>query len=221
MKQIQILLADDHNILRQSLSLLLSKEDEFDVIGEAEDGIQAVELAEKLNPQVVLMDIAMPHLNGIEATRRIKRKHPDIKILVLTMHSDERYISQVLRAGASGYLLKDASKDELITAIKTVNRGESYLSPSISRKLIDDYIRISDDDLEDSTYSRLTNREREIFQLMTENRSSREIGEILAISPKTVKNHRANIMEKLDLHSQRDVLKYALSLGLIEADNKW
>lgn len=219
MEKIRLLLADDHNVLRQSLTLLLGKETDFEVVGQAEDGIQAVQMAEELQPNVVLMDISMPHLNGIEATRRIKQKSPDIKVLVLTMYSDERYISQVLRAGASGYLLKDASKEELLSAIHSVTRGESYLSPRISRKLIDDYVRISDDPLEDSAYSLLTNREREIFQLMTENRSSREIGEMLSISPKTVKNHRGNIMEKLDLHSQREVLKYALGLGLIDVDS--
>jgi len=212
------LLADDHNVLRQSLSVLIANERGFEVVGQAADGLQVIDLVEELRPDLVLMDIAMPHLNGIEATRRIKKKYPDIKILILSMYSDDRYMTQVFRAGASGYILKDATKEELFTAIRTVSQGESYLSPRISKKLIDDYIRLRDDGTEELYYSHLTNRQREIFQLMAENRSSREIGKILSISPKTVKNHRTNIMEKLDLHSQGDVLKYALRIGLIDVN---
>lgn len=218
MQTIRILLADDHKILRQSLTLLLDHESGLEVVGQAQDGLQIVDLVDEFRPDLVLMDIAMPHLNGIEATRRIKKKFPEVKVLILSMYSDDRYLTQVFRAGASGYVLKDASKDELISAIKLISSGESYLSPRISRKLIDDYIRLSDSASEESNYSRLTNREREIFQLMSENRSSREIGKILNISPKTVKNHRANIMEKLNLHSQGEVLKYAISFGFVDLD---
>ncbi|MBW1710695.1 MAG: response regulator transcription factor [Deltaproteobacteria bacterium] len=212
----RLLIADDHSILRQSIALLLSKESDLEVVGQAGDGGQTMDLVECLKPDIVLMDIAMPRLNGIEATRRIRKKHPEVKVLILSMHSEDRYIRQLLRAGASGYMLKDASKKELVTAIRSVVQGESYLSPAVTRKLIDDYVRITDEITDSSTYHRLTNREREIFQLMTENRLNREIGVVLKISPKTVKNHRAKIMEKLNLHSQRDVLKYARNMDLID-----
>ncbi|MBW2084506.1 MAG: response regulator transcription factor [Deltaproteobacteria bacterium] len=218
METIRLLLVDDHKILRQSLSILLDKVSEIEVVGQAEDGRQAVELVESLNPDVVLMDIAMPFLNGIEATRKIKKKHPEVKVLILSMYSDELYINKLLRAGASGYILKDAFKRELVSAIHSVSHGQSYLSPTITRKLIEDYVRLSRETPEDSSYVNLTNREREIFQLMTENRSNREIGEILNISPKTVKNHRANIMGKLNLHSQHDVLKFAQSILLVNVE---
>jgi len=216
LKSIRLLLADDHNILRQSLSVLLDKEPELEVVGQAEHGAQVLDLVENLMPDVVIMDIAMPRLNGIEATRRIRKKHPGVKVLVLSMHSDRLYISQLLRAGAAGYVLKEASKTELIKAIHAVTQGQSYLSPAIARKLIDDYVHMSEERPETSPYSRLTNREREILQLMAENKSNREIGQALNISPKTVKNHRAKIMEKLNLHSQRDVLDYARRTGLID-----
>jgi len=212
---IRIFLADDHNLLRQSLRVLLEKELGLAVVGEAEDGLKTLDQIEALEPDVVLMDIGMPHLDGLEATRRIKKKHPDVKVLILSMHGDDQYIGQALRAGASGYLLKDASKEELLLAIRSVNQGGSYLSPRLSRKLIDDYLRLSDRTAQDPYHDLLTDREREVFQLMAENRSSPEIGRILGISPKTVRNHRANLMEKLGLHSQSDVVMFALRHGLI------
>jgi len=215
---IRILLADDHTVLRQSLAVLIEKESDLKVIGQAADGTQVVDFVDKTQPDLVLMDIAMPNLNGIEAASRIKKKYPEVKVLVLSMHSDERYMIQAFRAGATGYILKDASKEELFNAIRAVSQGDSYLSPRISKKLIDDYIRLSDNSPDDPYYSHLTSRQREIFQLMAENRSTREIGKILSISPKTAQNHRTNIMEKLNLHSQSDVLKYALRIGLIKMD---
>ncbi len=214
MKTIRLLVADDHKLLRQSLSVLLDKESGIEVVGQAADGGQALDLVASLRPDIVLMDIAMPRLNGIEATRRIKAKYPDMKVLILSMHDDDRYISRLFRAGAAGYVLKDASKQELLMAIQAVNEGQSYLSPVIARKLIDGYVQASKGRPELYAYLHLTNREREIFQLMIEEKSNRQIGEILHISPKTAKNHRANIMNKLNLHSQREVIEYAKATGL-------
>ena len=218
MKPIRILLADDHSLLRQSLRVLLEMEPDLAVVGEAGDGLKTLDQVEALAPDVVLMDIAMPHLNGLEATRRLKKKCPEAKVIILSMHGDDQYIGQALRAGASGYLLKDASKEELILAIRSVHQGASYLSPRLSRRLIDDYLRLSDPAAPNPYHDLLTDREREILQLMAENRSSPEIARILGISPKTVRNHRANIMEKLGLHSQSDVVKYALRQGLIHLE---
>lgn len=218
MKPIRILLADDHSLLRQSLRVLLEMEPDLAVVGEAGDGLETLDQVEALAPDVVLMDIAMPHLNGLEATRRLNKKCPEAKVIILSMHGDDQYIGQALRAGASGYLLKDASKEELLLAIRSVHQGGSYLSPRLSKKLIDDFLRLSDPAAPNPYHDLLTDREREILQLMAENRSSPEIGRILSISPKTVRNHRANIMEKLGLHSQSDVVKYALRQGLIHLE---
>ena len=215
MQPIRIFLADDHKLLRQSLRVLLEKEPGLAIVGEAGDGLKTLDQVEALAPDVVLMDISMPHLDGLEATRRIKKRHPDVKVLILSMHGDDQYVGQALRAGASGYLLKDASKDELLLAIRAISQGGSYLSPRLSKMLIDDYLRLSDQTAEDPYHDLLTDREREVFQLMAENQSSPEIGRILGISPKTVRNHRANLMEKLGLHSQSDVVMFALRHGLI------
>jgi two-component system response regulator NreC len=212
---IRIYLADDHKLLRQSLRVLLEKEPGLAIVGEAGDGLKTLDQVEALAPDVVLMDISMPHLDGLEATRRIKKRHPDVKVLILSMHGDDQYVGQALRAGASGYLLKDASKEELLLAIRAISQGGSYLSPRLSKMLIDDYLRLSDQTAEDPYHDLLTDREREVFQLMAENQSSPEIGRILGISPKTVRNHRANLMEKLGLHSQSDVVMFALRHGLI------
>jgi len=212
---IRIFLADDHKLLRQSLRVLLEKEPDVAIVGEAGNGLKTLDQVEALAPDVVLMDISMPHLDGLEATRRIKKRHPDVKVLILSMHGDDQYVGQALRAGASGYLLKDASKDELLLAIRAISQGGSYLSPRLSKMLIDDYLRLSDQTAEDPYHDLLTDREREVFQLMAENQSSPEIGRILGISPKTVRNHRANLMEKLGLHSQSDVVMFALRHGLI------
>lgn len=217
-KPIRIFLADDHSLLRQSLKVLLEMEPGLAVVGEAGDGHKTLDLVEALAPDVVLMDIAMPHLNGLEATRRLKKQRPEVKIIILSMHGDDQYIGQALRAGASGYLLKDASKEELLLAIRSVHQGGSYLSPRLSRRLIDDYLRLSDPAAQNPYHDLLTDREREVLQLMAENRPSPEIARILGISPKTVRNHRANIMEKLGLHSQSDVVKYALRQGLIHLE---
>jgi DNA-binding NarL/FixJ family response regulator len=185
------------------------------VVGEAEDGRGAVQLAAEMKPDVVLMDIAMPLLNGLEATRQIKRDLPQIHVLVLTMHDNEEYIRQVLTAGASGYVLKRAAASELVAAIRAVHRGEAVLSPAITRLVLEDYLR-SDGSKPDLPAGELTPREREILQLIAEGYTSREIAEMLSLSVKTVQAHRTSLMQKLDLHDRGDLIKYAIQKKIIE-----
>ncbi len=212
---IRILIADDHRLLREGICALLKGEPDIIVVGEAEDGRTAVHLAHNLHPNVVLMDIGMPLLNGLEATRQIKREHPEINVLVLTVHDNEEYFRQVLEAGASGYILKRAAASELVAAIRAVNNGEAVLAPSITRLLLEDYLRKenSKDELDSDT---LSPREREILQLIAEGKTSREIADILSLSIKTVQSHRTNLMQKLDLHDRGDLIKYAIQKKIIE-----
>jgi two-component system response regulator NreC len=215
MRKIRVLLADDHTIVRKGLRSLLDGEAEIEVVGEAEDGREALEKAQQLLPDVVLMDITMPALNGLEATRQIKKLFPKMKVLILTMHATEEYILQILRAGASGYVVKQAAPTELVSAIRAVYRGDSFLSPSISRKVIEEYIRQTEAMVEENSYDRLTDREREVLQLIAEGCSSREIAERLHISEKTVRAHRAHLMDKLDIHSIAELTQYAIRKGVI------
>ena len=215
MEKIRILLADDHTILRDGIRSLLEDESDMTVIGEAEDGHSAVKLVKKLDPDVVLMDIAMPLLNGLEATRQIKRDNPQTKVLSLTMHENEEYIRQVLAIGAMGYILKDAAARELLGAIRAVYRGEAVLSPAITRLVIEDYLRWGDLQPE-SDSSGLSPREREVLQLVAEGYTNKQIAEILSISIKTVQAHRSNLMSKLDLHDRGELIKYAIQKKIIE-----
>ena len=217
MSKIRVLLADDHAIVRKGLRALLEGEAGIEVIGEAEDGREAVQMTQQLLPDVVLMDLSMPALSGLEATRQIKKRFPEVKVLVLTRHANEEYIFQILRAGASGYVVKKAAPTELMLAIKAVYQGDSFLSPAISRPVIEEYIRKAEAMAEDS-YDRLTDREREVLQLIAEGHSSREIAELLHISEKTVRAHRAHLMDKLDIHSTAELTQYAIRKGVIGAD---
>ncbi|HZD56573.1 MAG TPA: response regulator transcription factor [Anaerolineales bacterium] len=215
MEKIRILLADDHTILRDGIRALLEDEPNMILVGEAEDGRTAVKLAYELKPDVVIMDIAMPLLNGLEATRQIKRQLPGTEVLILTMHDNEEYIRQVLAAGAMGYILKDAAARELISAIKTVQRGEAVLSTAITRLVIEDYLRWGDVQPADDS-SNLTPREREVLQLIAEGNTNKQIAEILSLSIKTIQSHRANLMNKLDLHDRGELIKYAIQKKIIE-----
>lgn len=209
----KVLLADDHKIVRDGLRNLLEKQQDITVAGEAEDGREALQLARKLSPDVVIMDIAMPDLNGIEATRQILSEIQNVKIVALSMHSDKRYVSEMLKAGASAYLLKDCAFEELITAIRTIMKGKIYLSPGIAGVVIEDYIR-KGSKTDSSVFSLLSDREREVLQLMAEGRTTKEIAEHLYVSVKTVETHRTNIMTKLDIHSIAELTKYAIREGL-------
>ena len=214
MKKIRVLLAEDHTIVRQGISALLRSEPDIEVVGEAADGLEALELAKKLIPDVVLMDIAMRNLNGLEATRKIKKLFPHTKVLVLTMYDNEEWIFQILRVGASGYLIKDSAMTELTSAIRAVHQGDSYLSPSISKKVIDEYIRKAEMGEKGGLEDLLSGREREILQLIAEGHSVPQIASLLCISKKTVEAHKNHIMEKLNIRDKVGLIKYAIRTGL-------
>ncbi len=219
MDTIRVLLVEDHTIVRKGLRSLLDSEIGIKIVGEAEDGREAVRKAEKLQPDVVVMDIAMPGLNGLEATRQIKKRFPGMKIIILTVHANEEYVLQTLRTGASGYLVKKAAPADLIEAIQAVYKGDSFLSPSISKTVIDEYIRQAETKSErDIIYGKLTNREREVFQLIIEGHKNRKIANLLHVSIKTVETHKAHIMDKLNVHSTAELIRYAMDKDLIVKD---
>jgi len=214
--KIHILLADDHTILRAGLKMMLNAQPDMEVVGEAQGGRHAIQEAQRLRPDIVLMDITMPDLNGIEATRQIKKIMPDVKVLVLTMHENEEYVFQALRAGASGYMLKEAADTELITALHVVHDGYFYLSPTAQSVMVGDYLQRVNSGEEKDSYSNLTEREREILKLVAEGYTNNQIAERLVISPKTVDTHRTHIMDKLNLHSRAELVKYAMRRCLLE-----
>jgi DNA-binding NarL/FixJ family response regulator len=215
MDKIKIFLADDHTILRAGIRALLENEPDMIVVGEAEDGRSAVKLACQLFPDIVLMDIAMPLLSGLEATRQIRHDCPPVKVLILSMHDNEEYIRQALANGAMGFVLKDAAAHELLDAIRAIHRGEAVLSPAVTRLVIEDYLRWGDL-RKDHSSDGLSPREREVLQLIAEGYSNRQISEIMSISIKTVQTHRMNLMSKLDLHDRSDLIKYAIQKKIIE-----
>ena len=215
MAKIRVILADDHTILRDGIRALVDGQADMEVVGEAEDGQSAVKMAAKLLPDVVVMDIAMPLLNGLEATRQIQRDYPQVKVLILTMHENEEYIRQVLAAGALGYVLKDAAARDLLGAIRAVYQGEAVLSPAITRLVIEDYLRWGEIRPTDASNG-LTSREREVLQLIAEGYTNKEIAEILNLSVKTIQSHRTNLMNKLDLHDRGELIKYAIQKKIID-----
>ena len=216
----RIVLADDHQIVREGLKSLLNSHDDMEVVGEARDGRTAVQMARDLAPDVVIMDVGMPHLNGIEATRQITSREPGARVVALSMHSDRRFMGEMLKAGAKGYLLKDGAFEELATAIRSVVANKVYLSPRIANVVVDDYVRRSPGQAkgETSAFARLTPREREVLQLMAEGRATKEIALDLKVSIKTVETHRRQIMEKLGIHSVAELTKYAIREGLTSLD---
>jgi two-component system, NarL family, response regulator NreC len=215
MDNLRILLADDHNILRDGMRLLLERQPGFEVVGEASDGREIVDLAREQRPDVIVMDIAMPNMNGIEATRRIVENHPETGVVILSMHYDESYVLRSLKAGAKAYLLKDALKAELISAIRAVSEGRSFFSPKISRVLQEDYIEALGRKDADDSYELLTSREREVLQLVAEGKTNKEIAGILNVSMYTVDTHRTHILQKLNLHSVPELILYAVRKGII------
>jgi len=214
-KQIRILLADDHNVMRAGLKLLLESHDGFKVISEASDGNQAVENALATRPDVAVLDIAMPKLNGIDAAQRICAQLPQTAIVILSMHSDEGYVLRALKAGAKGYLLKDSAEDDLIRAIHAVTNGKSFFSPAVSKVLLDDYMRKLQKLGAEDPYDLLTPREREILQLVVEGKSNKDVANMLNLSVYTVETHRSNIMEKLNLKGVPELMLYAVRKGII------
>jgi len=215
-KPIRILLADDHTIVRQGLARLLEEQPELEIVGEAINGQVVVDMALELVPDIIIMDIAMPLLNGIEAAKRVRKSLPDCKILILSMYSHEHYIHQLLETGISGYLLKDSSGQEIIRAIKGAMKNETFLSPSISQKIEDSQYSPHKKSSREERYEGLSNREREVFQLIAEGFSTKQITDILCISTSTVKSHRAKIMEKLGLKSPVQLGRFAIKLGLVD-----
>ncbi len=215
MTPVRILLADDHTVMRNGLRLLLERQTNLQVIGEAADGRQAVALSESANPDVVIMDIAMPNLNGIEATRQIVNRSPRVAIAILSMHSDESYVIRALKAGARAYLLKDSAEADLLAAVRALTEGKSFFSPAISKILVEDYMRQLESRGAEDTYELLTNREREILQLLAEGRTNKEVANMLNLSLYTVETHRTHILQKLNLHSVPELILYAVRKGII------
>ena len=215
MTTVRVLLADDHGIVRRGLHYLLERSPGFEVIGEAGDGREAVRLAEELNPDVIVMDIAMPNLNGIDATAQIVRRRPETGVIILSMHSDETYLVRALSAGAKGYLLKDSAEADLIRAVQAVSQGRPFFSPAIAQTLLEDYMRrLQQQNLKDS-YDLLTDREKEVLQLLAEGKSNKEVASLLSLSLYTVETHRSNLMQKLNLHSTAEIVLYAVRKKII------
>jgi len=214
-RTLRILLADDHTVVRNGLRLILERQPSFEVIGEAADGRAVVELAAAKRPDVVVMDIGMPGLNGIEAARRIIGGHPETAVAILSMHADEGYVIRALKAGVKAYLLKDSAEADLIAAIRAISEGKSFFSPAIARLLKEDYMRqIEDQDVEDS-YDLLTAREREVLHLVAEGKTNKEVANLLNVSLFTIETHRAHILQKLNLHSVPELILYAVRKGII------
>jgi two-component system response regulator NreC len=216
MRKIKLLVADDHKIFRQGIKKLLEEEPDLQVAGEAADGRDAVKKATELKPDVILMDITMSTLNGLEATKQIKKVLPDVRVIMVTMHKNEEYVLQSFQAGASGYILKEGAVEELVSAIRSIHQDKSFLSPSISKTLISAYLRKMETGKTQTPFDLLTDREREVLQLIAEGYTNREVAKALFISVKTVEAHRAHIMQKLNIHDIAKLVKYAIQKGLVD-----
>jgi two-component system response regulator NreC len=217
-EKVRIVIAEDHTILREGLRSLLSSNPNFEVVGEAEDGREAIRCAEKLKPRLILTDLSMPRMNGMEAIKEIKKRSPETKVLVLTVHKAEEYILAAFRAGADGYLLKDSTHAELVMAVNKVLSGRHYISPEISEKVIEGYLDGKKTLKSRTSWETLTQREREILKLIAEGYKNKDIAEDLCISVKTVEKHRANLMEKLDLHNVQALTAFAIERGLVSSE---
>jgi two-component system response regulator NreC len=214
---IRLLLVDDHAVVRSGLRMLLENEEDTEIVGEAGTGQEALQLIEQLKPDLVLMDIGLPDLSGIEVTQRVKQRWPDVAIVALTIHEDEEYFFKMLQAGANGYVPKRAAPEELLTAVRTAYEGGVYLYPSLAKLLVKDYLAAEHDASTSATLDGLTEREQEVLTHLAEGASTQDIADVLFISPKTVARHRENIMRKLNLHSRTDLVKYAIRKGIIQA----
>lgn len=212
---IRVVLIDDHTLLREGIRALLALSREIKVVGEAGDGQAGIDLVAQTQPDVALMDIAMPELDGLEATRRIKDRFKKVKVLILTQHENREYVFPILKAGADGYVLKKAAGTELVSAIKAVHEGGTFLYPSVAKAVVEDYLR-PDGTMNERRHSKLTDREIEVLKLVAEGKSNQDIADVLCLSVKTVTGHRTNVMEKLDIHSRTELVKYAIRTGLIQ-----
>lgn len=214
----RLLIADDHKMMREGLCAILAKESDLTVVGEADNGKATIALARKVMPNVVIMDVTMPDLNGIEATRKIVKDNPKVKVVALSGHPDRHFVTEMLKAGASAYLLKQTAGEELIRAIREVMNGRTYLSPTVTQGVVDTYVRSSPRPRDNPAFATLSEKEREVLQLLAEGKSTKEMADTLGVSVKTVETHRRNIMEKLDLHSIAELTKYALREGITSLD---
>jgi two-component system, NarL family, response regulator NreC len=215
MNNLRIVLADDHTLFRQGLRRVLEEQAGWQVVAEASDGAEAVRLTLECEPNIVILDIAMPRLNGVEATRQIARRLPAVRLLVVSMYSDDLYITQALQAGAHGFILKDSADTDLVRAVQDLASGKSYFSPAVTKVVLDDYVRHLADRGVTDRFDALSEREREVFQLIAEGHSNKDIARLLHLSPGTVETHRARIMEKLDVHSAAEIVLYAVRRGVI------
>lgn len=218
MNKTTVVLAEDHQVVRQGLRALLEAEGDFAVLGEAGNGIEASQLVERLQPDLLVVDLMMPGLNGLEVTRQVSARSPRTRVVILSMHAAEGYVLEALRNGAAGYVLKDSSSSDFVRALREVSAGRRYLSPPLSERVIEAYVQRAQESGLDP-YDTLTAREREVLQLAAEGRTSAEAGELLSISPRTVETHRRNLMRKLGLHGQADLIRYALRRGILPMDD--